>query len=98
MSKTAHFLAETARVGAATIQPLLSLRKVFVTGSCPDIRVTFRKITLSPTRAVGAGEESRPLLAYDASSPNTDYEANIDLHRSLPKPRRICLKKESRDE
>ncbi|MBH8582034.1 hypothetical protein, partial [Bisbaumannia pacifica] len=56
MSKTAHFLAETARVDAAAVQPLPGSRKVYVEGSRPDIRVPFREIGLSPTKTSGADE------------------------------------------
>ncbi len=43
MSKTSHFLAETAQVDAAAIAPLPGSRKVYVEGSRPDIRVPFRE-------------------------------------------------------
>src|SRR5690554_8239051 len=88
MSKTAHFLAETARVDEAAIQPLPGSRKVYVEGSRPDIRVPFREISLSPTKTSGADEENPPLLVYDTSGPYSDPEAEIDLRRGLPELRR----------
>jgi phosphomethylpyrimidine synthase len=96
MSKTAHFLAETARVDAAAVQPLPGSRKVFVTGSHPDIRVPFREISLSPTKTSGADEENPPLMVYDTSGPYTDPDAEIDLRRGLPALRRAWI--EARDD
>ena len=91
MSKTAHFLAETARVDEAAIQPLPGSRKVYIEGSRPDIRVPFREISLSPTKTSGADEENPPLLVYDTSGPYSDPEAEIDLRRGLPELRRAWI-------
>ncbi|TLF51965.1 phosphomethylpyrimidine synthase ThiC [Halomonas urmiana] len=91
MSKTAQFLAESARVDEAAIQPLPGSRKIFVTGSRPDIRVPFREIGLSPTKTSGEDEANPPLLVYDTSGPYTDPEAEIDLRRGLPELRRAWI-------
>ncbi|MDR9440246.1 MAG: phosphomethylpyrimidine synthase ThiC, partial [Halomonas sp.] len=91
MSKTNHFLAETARVDEAAIQPLPGSRKIYVQGSRPDIRVPFREISLSPTRTSGADEQNPPLLVYDTSGPYTDPEAEIDLRQGLPELRRAWI-------
>ena len=95
-SKTSHFLAETAQVDAAAIQPLPASRKVYIEGSQPDIRVPFREITLSPTKTTGIDEETPPLLVYDTSGPYTDPDAQIDLRRGLPALRRAWI--EARDD
>ncbi|WP_235976077.1 phosphomethylpyrimidine synthase ThiC [Vreelandella sedimenti] len=95
-SKTSHFLAETAQVDAAAIQPLPASRKVYIEGSQPDIRVPFREITLSPTKTTGIDEENPPLLVYDTSGPYTDPDAQIDLRRGLPALRRAWI--EARDD
>ncbi|MCA8863934.1 MULTISPECIES: phosphomethylpyrimidine synthase ThiC [unclassified Halomonas] len=95
-SKTSHFLAETAQVDAAAIQPLPGSRKVYIEGSQPDIRVPFREITLSPTKTTGIDEENPPLLVYDTSGPYTDPDAQIDLRRGLPELRRAWI--EARDD
>jgi hypothetical protein len=91
MSKTAHFLAETAKVDEAAVQPLPGSRKIHVEGSRPDIRVPFREISLSPTKTTGADEENPPLLVYDTSGPYTDPAAEIDLRRGLPELRRAWI-------
>ncbi|WP_416139963.1 phosphomethylpyrimidine synthase ThiC [Halomonas sp. HK25] len=91
MSKTAHFLAETAKVDEAAIQPLPGSRKIYIEGSRPDIRVPFREISLSPTTTSGADEENPPLLVYDTSGPYTDPVAEIDLRKGLPELRRAWI-------
>ncbi|HAA45117.1 MAG: thiamine biosynthesis protein ThiC [Halomonas sp. 54_146] len=91
MSKTSHFLAETAQVDAAAIAPLPASRKVYVEGSRPDIRVPFREITLSPTKTSSIDEQNPPLLVYDTSGPYTDPNAQIDLRQGLPALRRAWI-------
>ncbi|QEM82455.1 phosphomethylpyrimidine synthase ThiC [Halomonas binhaiensis] len=91
MSKTAHFLAETARVDEAAIQALPGSRKVHVEGSRPDIRVPFREISLSPTRTSTEDEQNPPLLVYDTSGPYTDPGATIDLRKGLAELRRCWI-------
>ena len=51
-------------------------RKIYLTGSRPDIRVPMREITL----LVG----NPPLRLYDTSGAYTDPDAQIDLKRGLP--------------
>ncbi|OWV28949.1 phosphomethylpyrimidine synthase ThiC [Halomonas campaniensis] len=96
MSKTSHFLAETAQVDAAAIAPLPGSRKVYIEGSRPDIRVPFREISLSPTKTTGIDEENPPLLVYDTSGPYTDPDAINDLRKGLPALRRAWI--EERDD
>ncbi|RCV86549.1 phosphomethylpyrimidine synthase ThiC [Billgrantia montanilacus] len=91
MSKTQHFLADTAMVDEAAIQPLPGSRKIHIEGSRPDIRVPFREISLSPTRTSGEDEENPPLLVYDTSGPYTDPEISVDLRRGLPALRRTWI-------
>src|SRR5881398_2170212 len=51
-------------------------RKIYLTGSRPDIRVPMREIALSGGNP--------PLRLYDTSGPYTDPDAQIDLKRGLP--------------
>jgi phosphomethylpyrimidine synthase len=51
-------------------------RKVYVTGSRPDIRVPMREIALSGGNP--------PVRLYDTSGPYTDPSADVDLKRGLP--------------
>ncbi|WP_447555579.1 phosphomethylpyrimidine synthase ThiC [Vreelandella sp. EE22] len=98
MSRTQHFLAETAQVDAAAIAPLPASTKRYVEGSRPDIRVPFREITLSPTTTSGAAEENPPLLVYDTSGPYTDPAAQIDLRQGLPELRRAWIEERGNTE
>src|SRR5437867_7361897 len=51
-------------------------RKIYLTGSRPDLRVPMREIALSGGNP--------PLRLYDTSGPYTDPDAQIDLKRGLP--------------
>ena len=55
-------------------------RKVYVTGSRPDVRVPMREIALTPPNP--------PVRLYDTSGPYGDPEVTIDLERGL-EPRRL---------
>jgi len=84
MNANPQFVAATAAVDAAAIQPLPNSRKVYVEGSRPDIRVPMREIAQSDTPAIGgAGEPNPPVWVYDTSGPYTDPDARIDIRRGL---------------
>ena len=84
MNANPKFLAATAHVDEAAVQPLPASRKVYVTGTRPDLRVPMREITQSDT-AAGFGEEKNPpLFVYDTSGPYTDPAARIDIRAGLP--------------
>src|SRR5216110_1314828 len=51
-------------------------RKIYLTGSRPDLRVPMREIALTGGNP--------PLRLYDTSGPYTDPDAQIDLKRGLP--------------
>ena len=55
-------------------------RKVYITGSRPDVRVPIRQITLSGGNP--------PLSLYDTSGPYTDSDAHVDIKQGLPPLRR----------
>jgi phosphomethylpyrimidine synthase len=81
-------------------QPFPASRKVYVSGTRPDVRVPMREIELTPTRVhagpataatAGAGAAAianAPLLVYDTSGPYTDPAAAIDVRRGLAPLRR----------
>jgi phosphomethylpyrimidine synthase len=58
-----------------TREPLPASRKIYVTGSRPDLRVPMREIALSNGERV---------TVYDTSGPYTDEEAAIDIRQGLP--------------
>ena len=75
-------IAHSGADGAAT-QPMPNSRKVYVTGSRPDIRVPMREISLTDTRTDRGVEKNPPVLVYDTSGPYTDPAVNIDLRAGL---------------
>src|SRR6058998_3077386 len=71
MNANPKFLAATAHVDDAAIQPLPNSRKVYV----GDLRVPMREITQSGGNP--------PIMVYDTSGPYTDPEARIDIRKGL---------------
>ncbi|WP_374439348.1 phosphomethylpyrimidine synthase ThiC [Pseudomonas panipatensis] len=65
-------------------QPFPNSRKVYLTGSRPDIRVPLREISLSDTPTAFGGEQNAPVFVYDTSGPYTDPDVRIDLRKGLP--------------
>jgi len=84
MSANPQFLAATAKVDEAAIQPLPNSRKIYVEGSRPDIRVPMREISQSDTPASFGAEKNPPIYVYDTSGPYTDPQAQIDIRSGLP--------------
>src|SRR5213076_1379901 len=72
MNANPKFLAATAHVDDAAIQPLPNSRKIHV----GNLRVPMREISQS------GGNPS--LLVYDTSGPYTDPAARIDIQKGLP--------------
>ena len=83
MNANPKFLSATATVDQAAVKPLPNSRKVYVTGSRPDIRVPMREITLSDTPVTFGAEKNPPIYVYDTSGPYTDPEATIDIRSGL---------------
>jgi phosphomethylpyrimidine synthase len=83
MNANPQFLAATATVDEAAIQPLPNSRKVYVSGSRPDIRVPMRQITQSDTPASFGAEKNPPVFVYDTSGPYTDPTVKIDIRSGL---------------
>ncbi|HVK96002.1 MAG TPA: phosphomethylpyrimidine synthase ThiC [Noviherbaspirillum sp.] len=83
MNANPQFLAATAKVDDAAIQPLPNSRKIYVEGSRPDIRVPMREISQSDTPASFGAEKNPPIYVYDTSGPYSDPEANIDIRSGL---------------
>ena len=88
MSGEQKVLRESAQVDLQSLQPFPNSRKVYVTGSRPDIRVPMREISLSPTPvAMKDGttrlEANASVRVYDTSGPYTDPEVVIDVRKGL---------------
>jgi phosphomethylpyrimidine synthase len=78
------FLAATARVDDAAVQPLPNSRKVYVEGAQPGVRVPMRVITQADTPASFGAQPNPPLFVYDTSGPYTDPAVRIDIRAGLP--------------
>ncbi len=71
--------------------PLPGSRRIYVTGSRPDVQVPMREIHQSPTIGSMGTEENPPITVYDTSGPYTDPEQTIDLLKGLPEVRRAWV-------
>jgi phosphomethylpyrimidine synthase len=87
MNAPQQFLASTAHVDEAAVQPLPNSRKIYVQGSRPDIRVPMREITQSDTPASFGAEKNPPIYVYDTSGPYTEPGSTIDIRSGLATPR-----------
>jgi phosphomethylpyrimidine synthase len=84
MSANPKFLAATAQVDQAAIQPLPKSRKVYTAeGSLADLRVPMREITQSETSDSFGAEPNPPITVYDTSGPYTDPTVKIDIRSGL---------------
>jgi phosphomethylpyrimidine synthase len=84
MNANPKFLSATARVDEAAVKPLPNSRKVYVTGSRPDIRVPMREVSQSDTPASFGADRNPAIYVYDTSGPYTDPQARIDIRGGLP--------------
>jgi len=93
MNANPQFLAATAHVDEAAVQPLPNSRKIYVQGSQPDIRVPMREISQADTPLMFSGESGSggtrsepnpPIFVYDCSGPYSDPAAKIDIRTGLP--------------
>ena len=95
MNANPQFLAASAHVDEAAVQPLPNSRKIYVQGSQPDIRVPMREISQADTPLMFSGEPGKdgsaarsepnpPIFVYDCSGPYSDPAVKIDIRRGLP--------------
>ena len=81
------FLRATAELSAAATRPFPNSRKIYLTGSRPDLCVPLREIAQQPTPTGFGIEANPPVPVYDSSGPYTDPAATIDLLAGLPSVR-----------
>jgi len=86
------FSADNARVDAAAVVSLPNSRKIYISGSRPDLRVPMREITQDDTPSSFGGEKNPPLCVYDSSGPYTDPALNVDIRQGLPALRQQWIK------
>lgn len=66
-----------------TFAQLPGSRKVYVTGSHPDIRVPLREISQADTPSRSGQEPNPPVYVYDTTGPYTDPDTTIDISAGL---------------
>jgi phosphomethylpyrimidine synthase len=84
MNANPKFLNVSAELDESATKPFPKSRKVYVTGSRPDIRVPFREISLSDTPSAFGADKNPPVVVYDTSGPYTDPDVQIDIRNGLP--------------
>jgi len=76
-------LAAATQLGPEYTAPFPNARKIYVTGTRPDVRVPMREIAQSDT-AAQQGKQQNPLIwVYDTSGPYTDDAVAVDVRRGL---------------
>src|SRR4051812_10601388 len=83
MNAQPQFIATSAHVDEAAIQPLPRSRKIYVDGTQPGVRVPMREISQSDTPAAFGAEPNPPIFVYDTSGPYTDPAVRIDIRAGL---------------
>ncbi|MEE2703415.1 MAG: phosphomethylpyrimidine synthase ThiC [Myxococcota bacterium] len=63
-------------------------RRVYLTGSRPDIRVPMREVELADSAADGDSVRNPPLRLYDTSGPWGDPDLKLDVNSGVPTLRR----------
>ncbi|MDQ1363623.1 MAG: phosphomethylpyrimidine synthase, partial [Pseudomonadota bacterium] len=77
------FITKTASLSEEVTKPFTGSRKIYITGSRPDIRVGMREILQADTAASFGVEKNPPIPVYDTSGPFTDPAVHIDLMKGL---------------
>ncbi|WP_404840860.1 phosphomethylpyrimidine synthase ThiC [Alkalilimnicola ehrlichii] len=65
------------------MRPFNNSRKIYVTGSRPDLRVPMREISQADTPITFGAEKNPSVYVYDTSGPYSDPGVEIDLQRGL---------------
>ncbi len=78
-----EFFERTAGLSADATRPYPGSRKIYVSGSCADIRVGMREVIQTASAADSGKPENPPIPVYDTSGPYTDPAARIDLTAGL---------------
>jgi len=65
-------------------KPFPDSRKIYVTGTRPDIRVPMREILQSSSLSGARTQKNPSIFVYDTSGPYTDEAVPLDIHNGLP--------------
>ena len=90
-AQPSDLILRTQALSNDVTRPISGSRKVYVTGSRPDLRVPMREIELSQTPKLFGAEINAPFTVYDTSGPYTDVGARIDLSAGLPALRAAAM-------
>jgi len=77
-------LSQTTQLSSEALQPFSGSRKIYVTGSRPDVRVPMREVALSDTLTPHDSQPNDPVTIYDTTGLYSDADAHIDLQKGLP--------------
>lgn len=77
-------LSQTTQLSSEALQPFSGSRKIYVTGSRPDVRVPMREVALTDTLTPNGSQPNDPVQIYDTTGLYSDISANIDLQKGLP--------------
>ena len=64
-----------------------SVRKIYIEGSLPGVRVPMREISASPTHTPSGLVDNPSIITYDTSGPYTDPEVTTDVRAGLARLR-----------
>jgi phosphomethylpyrimidine synthase len=74
---------DTGTLSDEVTRPYPSSRRIYVTGSRPDLRVPMRAIDQTPTPTAEGARDNPPIITYDTSGPYTDPAIPIQLSAGL---------------
>lgn len=77
------FISKTNQLSEDVTKPFSGSKKIYVTGSRPDIRVPMREIETTATHTDNGEEANLPITVYDTSGPYSDPEVSINLLKGL---------------
>ena len=86
-----NLLDQTSRLSEDVTGPLPGSRKIYQTGSRPDLRVGMREIEQTASAASFGSQVNPALPVYDTSGPYTDPDAVIDIQSGLPPMRETWI-------
>ncbi len=84
MLKPENMQSKARQLSESVAGQLPKSRKIYVTGSRPDLRVPMREIEQSDTPVLFGAEKNPALTVYDTSGVYTDPAVAVDLTRGLP--------------
>lgn len=84
MSAIPESFLKTAALSTEVTQPFPNSRKIYITGSRPDLKVGMREIHQTPTSASFGFEENPPIPCTTPHGPFTDPAVQVNLLEGIP--------------